>query len=60
MVKLETGWGPYVKSGDLRLGKSGSDMWKVSTSKTVALPVSIKDRWVSPREQVLNVPIACW
>jgi hypothetical protein len=23
------------------------------------LPVSIKGRWVGPREQVLNVPIAC-
>jgi hypothetical protein len=22
-------------------------------------PVSVKDRWVDPREQVLNVPIAC-
>jgi hypothetical protein len=23
-------------------------------------PVLVKDRWVSPREQVLNVLIACW
>jgi hypothetical protein len=22
--------------------------------------MSIKDRWVGPREQVLNVPITCW
>jgi hypothetical protein len=22
--------------------------------------VWIKDRWIGPREQVLNVPIACW
>jgi hypothetical protein len=22
--------------------------------------MSIKDRWVGPHEQVLNVPIACW
>jgi hypothetical protein len=22
--------------------------------------MSVKDRWVEPREQVLNVPIACW
>jgi hypothetical protein len=22
--------------------------------------VSVKDRWVGPHEQVLNVPIACW
>jgi hypothetical protein len=21
---------------------------------------SVKDQWVGPREQVLNVPIACW
>jgi hypothetical protein len=25
----------------------------------VAPPVSVKDRWVGPHEQVLNVPIAC-
>jgi hypothetical protein len=24
------------------------------------MPVSIKDRWVGPHEQVLNVSIACW
>jgi hypothetical protein len=24
------------------------------------LPVSIKDRWIDPHEQVLNIPIACW
>jgi hypothetical protein len=22
--------------------------------------VSVKDRWVDHREQVLNIPIACW
>jgi hypothetical protein len=22
--------------------------------------VSVKDRWIDPHEQVLNVPIACW
>jgi hypothetical protein len=48
-----------VKSGDCRLGRSGSDMWKAGTSKVIAPPVSVKDRWVGPREQVLNVPIAC-
>jgi hypothetical protein len=35
-------------------------MWKAGTFQVVAPPVSIKDRWVGPREQVLNVPIACW
>jgi hypothetical protein len=24
------------------------------------MSVLVKDRWVDPREQVLNVPIACW
>jgi hypothetical protein len=33
-------------------------MWKVGTSKVVA-PMSVKDRWVGPRKQVLNVLIAC-
>jgi hypothetical protein len=23
-------------------------------------PMSVKDRWVAPREHVLNVPITCW
>jgi hypothetical protein len=35
-------------------------MWKVGVFKTVALPVSVKDRWVGPRGHVLNVPFACW
>jgi hypothetical protein len=35
-------------------------MWKAGTSKFVAPPVSVKDRWVEPHEQVLNVPNACW
>jgi hypothetical protein len=48
-----------VESGDSWLGRSGSGMLKTGTSKVVAPPVSIKDRWVGPREQVLNVPIAC-
>jgi hypothetical protein len=48
------------KAEDHRLGKSRSEMWKAGTSKVVPpLPVSVKDRWVGPREQVLNVPIAC-
>jgi hypothetical protein len=33
-------------------------MCKASAFKAVAPPVSVKDRWVGPREQVLNVPIA--
>jgi hypothetical protein len=32
---------------------------KVGTFKVVALAVSVKDRWIDPREQVLNVPIIC-
>jgi hypothetical protein len=59
LVKLETERGHLVESGDSWLGRSGSDMWQASTSKVVPPPVSVKDRWVSPREQVLNVPIAC-
>jgi hypothetical protein len=35
-------------------------MWKVGTSKVVALAVSVKDQWVGRREQVLNVLITCW
>jgi hypothetical protein len=49
-----------VESGDHRLGRSGSGLLKTGTSKVVVPPVSIKDRWVGPREQVLNVPIICW
>jgi hypothetical protein len=36
MVKLETGWGPYVETGDRQLGRSGSGMWKAGTSNVVA------------------------
>jgi hypothetical protein len=49
-----------VESGDHWLGRSGSGMWKASTFKVVAPPVPAKDRWVDPREQVLNVPITNW
>jgi hypothetical protein len=45
-----------VVRGDRRLGRSGSDMWKAGTFKVVAPRVLVKGRWVSPREQVLNVP----
>jgi hypothetical protein len=34
-------------------------MWKASTFKAVAPPMSVKDQWVDPREQVLNVSILC-
>jgi hypothetical protein len=40
-----------------RLSESG--LWKVGTTKVAAPLVSIKDLWVDPREQVLNVLIAC-
>jgi hypothetical protein len=38
----------------------GVGMWQAGTSKVVDPPVSVKDRSVGPRKQVLNVPIACW
>jgi hypothetical protein len=44
---------------DHQLRRSGSELQKDGTSKVVAPSVSVKDRWVSPCEQVLNVPIAC-
>jgi hypothetical protein len=48
-----------VERGDRRLGKSGSGMWKANAFKAVAPTCVVKDRWVSPREQVLNAPIVC-
>jgi hypothetical protein len=33
---------------------------KPAPSRLQTLPVLVKDRWVGPREQVLNVSIACW
>jgi hypothetical protein len=30
-------------------------MWKARTSKVIALSVSVKDRWVTPYEQLLNM-----
>jgi hypothetical protein len=48
------------KAVDCRLGRSGSVMWKAGTSTVVPLPVSVKDRWVGPHDQVLNVPIVYW
>jgi hypothetical protein len=34
-------------------------MWQAGTSEVVAPPRLVKDHSVGPREQVLNVPIAC-
>jgi hypothetical protein len=47
------------KVKDRWLKRSGSVMWKADTSKVVATSISVKDRWVGPRKQVLNVLIAC-
>jgi hypothetical protein len=33
---------------------------KPTPSRLLPPLVSVKDRWVGPHEQVLNVPIACW
>jgi hypothetical protein len=41
-----------VKIGDRQLGRSGSVMWKVGTSKVVSPLVSVKDRWIGPRENI--------
>jgi hypothetical protein len=48
------------KVEDFQLVRSGSEMWKAGTSKIVAPACSVMDRWVGPRKQVLNIPIACW
>jgi hypothetical protein len=38
----------------------GRVMWKTDTSKVRTPSMSIKDRGVATREQVLNVLITCW
>jgi hypothetical protein len=48
-----------VKSVGPSVGKVGEWCWQAGTYKVVAPSVSIKDRWVDPHEQVLNIPIAC-
>jgi hypothetical protein len=48
-----------VERGDRRYGRLRSSMWKVSAFKAIAPHVSVKDRWVGLRKQVLNVPITC-
>jgi hypothetical protein len=52
--------GPLRESGDSWLGKSGSGYVASRYLQGYSSPhMSIKDRSVGPREQVLNVPIAC-
>jgi hypothetical protein len=42
------------------VGKVGESVCgKLTPSRLQPPPVSVKDRSVGPREQVLNVPIAC-
>jgi hypothetical protein len=49
-----------VESGGSSVGKVGEcDIESRHFQGCRPLPVSVKDRWVCPREQVLNVPIAC-
>jgi hypothetical protein len=48
------------KAEDHRLGRSESVMGKDDTSKIVALSVLVKDRWVVPLRQVLNILITYW
>jgi hypothetical protein len=58
--KLEPDGTLRWKVEDHRLGRAESVMWQVGTSKIVPPPsVSVKDRWVDPHEQVLNVLITC-
>jgi hypothetical protein len=33
---------------------------KLIPTRLYPLPVLVKDRWIRPREQVLNIPITCW
>jgi hypothetical protein len=44
------------------VGWEGRRVWcgKPAPPRLYPPPVLIKDRWIGPREQVLNVPIACW
>jgi hypothetical protein len=38
----------------------GVECGEPTLSRLSPLPVLVKDRWVGPREQVLNVTITCW
>jgi hypothetical protein len=44
------------------IGWKGRGVWcgKLAPSWLEPPPVSVKDRWIGPREQVLNVLITCW
>jgi hypothetical protein len=56
---LRPGGDLRCKAEDSWLRRSGSVMWQTGTFKVVAPPVLVNDRWVGPREQVLNVLITC-
>jgi hypothetical protein len=60
MFNLRSGGTLRWKVEDHQLGRSVSVMWQAGTSKVIAPPVLVKDRWVGPREQVLNVLITYW
>jgi hypothetical protein len=49
--------GPLGEKWRPLFGKFGEWYVKAGTSKAIAPLVSVKDRWVDPREQVLNVSI---
>jgi hypothetical protein len=55
---LRSGEALRWKADDHWLGRLRSVMWQAGTSNVIPLPVSVKDRWAGPREQVLNIPIA--
>jgi hypothetical protein len=65
----------FENGGLINLRPGGALRWKVETvgwkgrgvvggeptpSRLYPPPVSVKNRWVISREQVLNVLIACW
>jgi hypothetical protein len=53
--------GPVGKSGGLSVGKGGESDMKSRYFRSCSPPtVLVKDRWVSPREQVLNILITYW
>jgi hypothetical protein len=60
-------WLNWRPGGALRW-KVGTVSWegrrvvysKLAPTRLQPPPMSVKDQWVGPYEQVLNVPIACW
>jgi hypothetical protein len=65
----------WLSSSWLNQRSDGALRWKVETTGwegrgvvydkpappgLYPLPVSFKDQWIGPHEQVLNVMIACW